>query len=63
MIVSTQSAELLNQFEAHNLIVVDRENDQSTFRRLGETELREWLDDYSLGEIWTRNVFGGRPCR
>ena len=61
LIVSTQSTELLNQFEASNLIVVDRENGQSTFRRLDEDELSEWLEDYSLGDLWKRNVFGGRP--
>ena len=61
LIVSTQSTELLNQFEASNLIVVDRENGQSTFKRLNSDELEEWLKDYSLGDLWKRNVFGGRP--
>lgn len=61
LIISTQSTELLNQFEASNLIVVDRENGQSTFKRLDEDELNEWLEDYSLGDLWKRNVFGGRP--
>jgi predicted ATPase len=61
LIISTQSVELLNQFEASNLIVVDRENSQSTFKRPNEAELTEWLEDYSLGELWKRNVFGGRP--
>lgn len=62
LIISTQSVELLNQFEADDVIVVDRQDDQSTFKRLKETELTEWLEDYSLGELWKRNVFGGRPC-
>lgn len=61
LIISTQSVELLNQFEARNVIVVDRENDQSTFKRLKEAELQGWLEEYSLGELWKRNVFGGRP--
>lgn len=61
LIISTQSVELLNQFEASNLVVVDRENGQSTFKRPNEAELKEWLEDYSLGELWKRNVFGGRP--
>ena len=61
LIVSTQSVELLNQFDAQNVIVVDREDDQSTFIRLEESKLKEWLEEYSLGELWKRNVFGGRP--
>lgn len=61
LIVSTQSIELLNQFEARHVIVVDREDDQSTFKRLDEAQLSAWLDEYSLGELWKRNVFGGRP--
>ncbi len=62
LIISTQSVELLNQFEADDVIVVDRQDDQSTFKRLKKTELTEWLEDYSLGELWKRNVFGGRSC-
>jgi predicted ATPase len=61
VIVSTQSVELLNQFEPKDVIVVDRENDQSTFARLDPSKLSVWLEEYSLGELWKRNVFGGRP--
>lgn len=61
VIVSTQSVELLNHFEPKDVIVVDRENDQSTFTRLDPDKLSVWLEEYSLGELWKLNVFGGRP--
>lgn len=61
LIVSTQSVELLNQFDAQHIVVVDRENDQSTFRRLEPDRLATWLEEYSLGEMWKQNLFGGRP--
>lgn len=61
VIVSTQSVELLNHFEPKDVIVVDRESDQSTFTRLDPDKLSVWLEEYSLGELWKRNVFGGRP--
>ena len=61
LIVSTQSVELLNQFSAEQVIVVDRENDQSTFNRLDPEKLAVWLDEYSLGDMWKQNMFGGRP--
>ena len=61
VIVSTQSALLLNEFDPEDVIVVESTNGQSTFRRLDSTRLSEWLADYSLGELWQKNVLGGRP--
>jgi predicted ATPase len=64
IIVSTQSVELLNEFDASDVIVVDHVNDASEFRRLSEDELKVWLeDDYSLGELWKKNLLGGRPSK
>jgi len=61
VIVSTQSAPLLDNFEAEDVIVVEREDGASTFKRLSSAELEEWRKDYSLGELWEKNIFGGRP--
>jgi predicted ATPase len=61
VIVSTQSASLLDNFEAEDVIVVEREDGASTFKRLSSAALEEWLKDYSLGELWEKNIFGGRP--
>ncbi|KYC43764.1 chromosome segregation protein SMC [Scytonema hofmannii PCC 7110] len=63
VIVSTQSVELLNEFDANDVIVVDRHEEKSSFRRLVKHDLEEWLEDYSLGELWKKNVVGGRPSR
>jgi predicted ATPase len=63
VIVSTQSVELLNEFDASDVIVVDRNNGCSSLRRLEERELEEWLKDYSLGELWKKNLIGGRPSK
>jgi len=63
LIISTQSVELVNEFAAEDLIVVNRENSASTFKRLDETALKEWLEDYTLGELWKKNLLGGRPAR
>lgn len=61
LIVSTQSVNLINHFEPKDLIVVDRKNGTSQFRRLSNEALEGWLEDYSLGEIWEKNIIGGRP--
>lgn len=63
LIVSTQSASLLNHFEPDEVIVIDRENGASRFRRLHAESLAEWTRDYSLGELWQKNVFDGGPSR
>ncbi|MDF5717094.1 MAG: AAA family ATPase [Rhizonema sp. NSF051] len=63
VIVSTQSVELLNEFDALDVIVVDRDEGKSLLHRLDKHDLEEWLKDYSLGELWKKNVLGGRPSR
>jgi predicted ATPase len=60
LIVSTQSAALLNAFEPEQIVVIDREEGESRFRRLKADDLREWLgQDYTLGDLWQKNVYGG----
>ncbi|WP_255408672.1 AAA family ATPase [Chitinimonas sp. BJB300] len=61
LIVSTQSVELVNELSPEDVIVVDQENDASTFRRFSNEELEGWLEEYAMGEIWKRNILGGRP--
>jgi predicted ATPase len=63
VIVSTQSVELLNEFTAKDVIVVDRKDGKSLLCRLNEDDLQEWLEDYTLGELWKKNIIGGRPSR
>lgn len=61
LIVSTQSVELVNELEPEDVIVVDQKDGASTFRRFTREELEGWLEQYSMGELWKRNVLGGRP--
>jgi predicted ATPase len=63
LIVSTQSTDLLDEFEPERVIVVDRIDGQSRFHRLEPGALTEWLAEYSLAELWRKNVLGGRPAR
>ena len=60
IIVSTQSVPLLNEFSIDDLIVVERKEGVSVFNRLDESEFGMWLEDYSIGELWEKNVLGGR---
>ncbi len=61
IIISTQSAPLLNEFTPEDVIIVDRAHGESTFRRLRSEDLSEWLQEYTLGELWQKNVLSGRP--
>jgi len=60
IILSCQSVTLLNQFEYQDILVVDRTQSGSQIKRLNESELQGWLDDYSLGQLWENNYLGGR---
>lgn len=61
VMISTQSPTLLDFFSADEVIVVNRESGRSTFERLDEHALASWLDDYSVGELWQKNVVRGGP--
>lgn len=61
VIVSTQSVPLVNEFSIEDLIVVERENGATVFNRFREQEFQTWLTDYSVGELWEKNILGGRP--
>ena len=62
VIVATQSADLVNHFHAEDIITVDQTNGESSFKRLEENDLSQWLDEYSIGDLWQKNVIqGGQP--
>lgn len=61
MIISTQSVNLISQFDADNIITVDRKEGQSVFNRLDKDALESWLENYSIGELWTKSVINGQP--
>ena len=64
VILATQSADLLNYFAADDIIVVDYDKDGSKFERKSSEQLAYWLqNDYSLSELWSNNVLGGRFAR
>lgn len=61
VIVATQSPALIDQFSLEDIIVVNRDQGASTFHRLNEQDYSSWLEDYSIGELWTKNVINGGP--
>lgn len=61
IIVSTQSAFFLDNFEPANVLVADRIDGETVFNRLNSEMLGNWLEEYSLGQLWEKAELGGRP--
>lgn len=61
VILATQSVTLLNQFSPESVIIAKHDGKRTTFHRLAVADLSNWLDDYSVGDLWEKNVIGGRP--
>lgn len=61
VLVSTQSSRFVDAFEPEDIVVVERDGDATTAKRPDAKTLRAWLEDYSLGEVWEKNVIGGGP--
>lgn len=61
VIISTQSPALIDHFGIEDVITVNRKNGASTFKRLDEKDFNVWLEEYSVGELWTKDVIPGGP--
>jgi predicted ATPase len=61
VILATQSVSLIDRFTPEHIVVVNRTGRESSFRRCTEGELDSWLQEYTLSELWEKNVIGGRP--
>jgi len=61
VILSTQSAWLLDHFEPQEVLVAERVESSTSIKRLDPKPLAQWLDEYSLGQLWEKNEIGGRP--
>lgn len=62
VVVATQCPQLIDHFGVEDLIVARRSEGASVFERLDPTELKDWLEDYSLGELWQKNIINGGPA-
>lgn len=59
VVIATQSPLLLDQFSLEDIIVAHRQDGTSTFEHLNEEDYVHWLKDYTIGELWTKNVIEG----
>ena len=62
LIVATQSVSLINYFQPEDLLITERgENGATQFRRFEDKDFESWLEEYSLGQLWERNILSCYP--
>jgi len=62
VVLATQSPRLVDEFDPGQIVVLEADKQSGTqCKQLEAAKLSEWLDDYSMGELWEKNIFGGRP--
>lgn len=61
IILATQSVRLIDQFDPEDIIVVEKRKNESTFKRQSLDDLKDWLEEYQMGQLWEKNILGGRP--
>ena len=63
VLLATQSTRLIDEFSPEDIVVVERNEIEkcSEFKKLDSEQLSDWIDRYSLSELWEKNVLGGQP--
>ncbi len=61
LVLATQSSVFLDHFEPENIVVVHTRAGTTVFERLEADRLAAWRSDYTMGEIWEKNIVGGGP--
>lgn len=62
VIVATQSPLLVDSFGLDEIFVLELRNGRTEVRKLSPDDYQVWLDDnFTSGELWQKNLLGGRP--
>ena len=61
LVVTTHSDVLVDAltFQPESVIVCEKVDGESQFRRLDADQLKEWLEKYTLGQLWSMGEIGG----
>ncbi len=62
LIVTTHSDVLIDALsqQPESVLVFEKEDGQTKVKRLNNEDLKHWLSDYSLGQLWLRGEIGGK---
>lgn len=61
VILATQSPLLVDAFELDEVFVLEMRDGRTELTSPASAGLQAWLDEFSVGELWQKNLLGGRP--
>ena len=61
VIAATQSPRFLDSFDLHEIVVLELRDGRTLCRRLASQEYQRWIEEFSPGQLWEKNLLGGRP--
>lgn len=61
LIISTQSSQLIDEMSPEDIIVANQRDGETMLEQLDANRLGEWLQEYTLGQLWEKNELGGQP--
>jgi predicted ATPase len=61
IIVATHSPDLIRWLEPEEVLIADKEDGATRFTWADQLDLAEWLDEYTLRDLWLMGNLGGRP--
>ncbi len=61
LIVATHSPQIVARLDPEQVIVTEKENGETSLKRLERRELEKWLNEFNLSDLWLAGHFGGRP--
>lgn len=62
IVAATQSAELISNFTFKDILTVNQSDGHTRIQNLNANELEQWIDEYTLGDLWKQNIIkGGQP--
>ena len=61
VIVASQSPQFVDAFDLDEIVVMDLRDGRTVCRTLDPDDYQVWLDEYAPGQLWEKNLLGGRP--
>lgn len=59
LIITTHSEALISSLSPEMILVCDRDQQGTHLQRLDSERLKKWLENYSLGDLWSMGEIGG----
>ena len=61
VIVATQSPYFVDAFSLDEIVVLTMRDGRTQAKRFADEDFSHWLEEYSTGELWWKNLLGGYP--